>query len=385
VEISRLDLARLTIGKGVANTAIRWLPFFLPTLALAFSAQTSTLALWLGLAEAAGLATFFAGRWLDAGHERLVIMVALVTVAVSSLVALVGTVEAFAACVVGLGGAAGFVTVGGHAWISARVPFSRRARFIGIYETSWASALLVGAPSIAALIKVFGWRGPFIAVALAAGAAALMISTIDDRQDAPDDSPSKSESLNRGPLGFDALIIIAIAASVAISGLTTIVVVGTWLDEVLGVSTGGVGMVAMAFGLAELVASSMSAGFADRFGIRRTVQISTLTTLAGLSAISLTGTSMVVAVLGLCLFFVGFEYSIVTSFSLVSEAMPEARGRIIGIGSATATLTRGIGVGSAGLLYEQHGIHGPVALSALAIATAFVLLGVLRRIRPDIR
>ena len=149
VTIGPADLMRLTFGKAVANTSLRWLPFFLPTLAVAFHASTATLAALLGLAEAAGLSTLAAGRWLDRGRERLVIVAALVTAALASTVALLGTVAAFAVSAVLLGAAAGYVTVGGHAWISARVPFDRRARFIGLYEISWASALLIGAPVVA--------------------------------------------------------------------------------------------------------------------------------------------------------------------------------------------------------------------------------------------
>lgn len=381
MEIGRSELIRLTAGKGVANTALRWLPFFLPTLAVAFRSSTPTLAVLLGLAEASGLATLFAGRWLDSGRERLVIIVSLVAVSVGSLVALQGSVWAFAVMAVLLGVASGYVTVGGHAWISARVPFDRRARFIGVFEISWASALLIGAPLVAILISLFGWRGPFVAVAVAALVAGFGVWTIDDGEQSHSEEP---KLVKKVPLTLDAWIIVVIAATVAITGLSTIVVAGTWLDEVLGVSTGGVGLVAMSFGLAELTASSSSAAFADRLGKRRTVQGAALATMVGLAVIAVTGTSLLIGALGLLIFFVGFEYSIVTSFSLVSEAMPEARGRTIGISSAISTLARGIGVAIAGFLYESFGIHGPVVLSSAAIAVAFLLLAVIARRRPEL-
>ena len=110
--IAAADLARLTAGKAVANTSLRWIPFFLPTLAIAFDASTALLALILGIAEASGLATIVAGRWLDAGRERFVIIVSLVAIAVACVVALAGTVPAFAIMAVLLGVAAGYVTVG---------------------------------------------------------------------------------------------------------------------------------------------------------------------------------------------------------------------------------------------------------------------------------
>lgn len=381
MEIGRSELARLTFGKGTVNTALRWLPFFLPTLALALDSSTATLAALLGIAEASGLSTVLVGRWLDAGHERMVVIAALLGVIASSALALIGSIWFFAAAMVILGASSGFATVGGHAWISARVAFDRRARFIGVYEVSWASALLVGVPIIALLIDAYGWRGPFIAVAFAAGIGAVLVAVIDDGELKARRFAPKSD---KTPISADAWLIIAASASVAAAGLTTIVIAGTWLDETLGVSTGGIGLVAMAFGVAELTASLSSSAFADRLGKRRTMQFSVTGILVGLGIIVTAGTSLLVGVVGLFVFFVGFEYSIVTSFSLVSEAMPEARGRTIAIGSATSTVSRGLGVAAAGVLYEAFDIKGPVVLSAITAVATLTLLSIVARRRPDL-
>lgn len=380
MEIGRSELAKLTFGKGTINTAIRWLPFFLPTLAIAYDSSTATLALLLGIAEASGLSTYFVGRWLDAGRERLVIVLALGGVVLSSALALVGSIWFFAAAAVVIGVAAGNVTVAGHAWISARVPFKRRARFIGVYEFSWAGALLIGVPLVAMLISVFGWRGPFIAVAIVAIISAAFVATIDDGEGARRDmAPS-----DKTPITTDAWFIIAAGAMVAMAGLTTIVIAGTWLDEALGVSTGGVGLVAMAFGAAELIASMSSAAFADRLGKRRSVQFSVSGLLVGLAIIAITGSSLLIGTIGLFIFFVGFEYAIVTSFSLVSEAMPDSRGKALGVGNALSTLARGVGVALAGVLYENFDVHGPLALSAAAAICTLALLSVVAHRRPDL-
>ena len=378
--IAAADLARLTGAKAVANTSLRWIPFFLPTLALAFDARTALLAAVLGIAEASGLATLVAGRWLDAARERFVIIVALVSISLASVIALIGSVPAFAVMAIILGAAAGYVTVGGHAWISARVPFDRRARFIGIYEISWAMALLIGAPIVAGLIGLFGWRGPFVAAAIASLIAAVAVGSIKDGERV--EAPKVRAALAR--LGSDVWIVIGAAAGTSMAGLTTIVVAGTWLDEELGVSTAGVGLVAMLFGAAELLASTSSSAFADRVGKRRSMQVSVTGVLVGLGIISVAGSSLLIGVIGLVVFFVGFEYSIVTSFSLVSEALPEARGRAIGVGSAISTLARGIGVFAAGFLYEAFGIVGPATLSAAAAVVSLAFLFAVSRKRPDL-
>jgi DHA1 family inner membrane transport protein len=381
VDIRRSELAKLTLGKATLNTSLRWMPFFLPTLAFAFKSSTSTLALLLGIAEACGLTTVFVGRRLDAGHERLVMIVSLVGVVVASGLALVGSIWLLAAAVVVLGVSSAHITVAGHAWISARVSFERRAKFIGLFETSWAAALLVGVPSVALLISVFGWRGPFVAVAMVAIIAAISIGIIDDDVGIarPDDSAQ-----GKTPISFDAWLIIGASALLAMAALTTVVVAGTWLDESLGVSTGGIGLVAIAFGVAELIASAGSSAFADRLGKLRTVQFSTTGALIGLGVIASAQTSLLIGTTGLLILFVCFEYSIVTTFSLVSESMPEARGRALAVGNATGMLLRGTGMAVSGFLYHSFGIRGPVTLSVLAALLTLVLLTITARRRPDL-
>ena len=374
-------LAKLTVGKGTANTAIRWLPLFLPTLAIAFDSTTAVLALLFGLAEAAGLSTLLTGSLMDAGRERLVIIVALLSLVVASALALTGSIWLLGAAMIIIGAASGNITVAGHAWISARASFNRRARFIGIYEFSWASALLIGVPIIALLINWFGWRAPFIAIAVLAVLAALGVATVNDGERSNEPTPRKGD---KTPITTDAWLVIGAAASIAFTGLSLAVVTGTWLDETLGVSTGGVGLVAILFGIAELIGSMSSSAFADRLGKRRSMQCSIGFVLVGLAVVAFAGSSLLIGATGLLIFFLGFEYAIVTSFSLVSEAMPESRGRALGVGNATSTVLRGIGVAVSGLLFERSGIHASVLLAVGGAIAALVFLAVIAPRRPDL-
>jgi hypothetical protein len=160
----RRTLARLTGAKTVTNVALRWIPPFLPTLERAFGATTTQLTTVLGVGEAAGLSTVFVGRHLDRGRERAV-MIGARPRGASAVLALAGTLTAFAISFFVLVLGVSNFTVAGQAWISHRVDYRWRARSIGLYETSWAIALLAGAPLVAVLINVFGWRGPFVAIA----------------------------------------------------------------------------------------------------------------------------------------------------------------------------------------------------------------------------
>ena len=372
-------LARLTAAKAVSNSAFRWMAFFLPTLVVAFSASTGQLTTVLGLGEMAGLAMLLVGRHLDRDRERTMVVLSLGLTAVGLLLATMGSLAAFAIGYLIVMVGVALCTVSGHAYLGRRVRFARRARAIGVFETSWASALLVGAPLAAVLITSFGWRGPFVVFSGLAVAVGLVLWAAEDRAVVLADASSAAALDERPRLTAKAWMTVAASSAIGITGLTTVVIAGTWLDEAFGLSTEGVGLIAMAFGAAELLASSSSAAIADRAGPGRATRAALILTTIGLVVMTQADSSLLLGAAGLFLFFVGFEFAIVTSFSIVSEAMPSARGRVLALNTGTGTVLRGFGVSMSGVLYGAFGINGPVGLSMATGLVAIALLAAVER------
>ncbi len=370
-----MRLARLTAAKAVANTALRWVPPFLPTLERAFGASTGQMTTILGVGEMAGLSTIGVGRYLDRGRERLVMTLALVAISVSSLVALVGTTFTFAIAFLLVVLGVANLTVAGHSTISRFVPYDGRARAIGLYETSWALALLIGAPLIAVLIQVFGWRGPYVLLAISCAAMAAWIWTAGARN-AVKEPIEAATPIGIGSLPFRAWAVIVGSALLAMSGLSVFAISGKWLDTAFGVSTGGLGLVAMGFGAFELIASTGSAGFADRIGKFRATLLGIALLLGGQVVMVIADDALWVGVLGILAFLCGFEFAFVTSLSLVTEAMPESRGTTIALSNGVGTVARGSGTIASGFLFTRWGIEGTLSMSAVAasVATACFVL-----------
>ena len=384
--VDRRTLGRLTAAKTVTNVALRWIPPFLPTLERAFGATTTQLTTVLGVGEAAGLSTIFVGRHLDRGRERVVMITSLGLVAASAVLALAGTLATFAVSFFMVVLGVSNLTVAGQAWISHRVDYRWRARSLGLYETSWAIALLAGAPIVAVLINVFGWRGPFVAIAIASIAAAGLVavtlpppdaSVTIDRVDVGDAEPTaRPASTSITPRAW--LVMIG-SACIAMAGLSVFVISGSWLDDGFGVSTGGVGAVAMLFGATELVSSLGSAAFADRLGKLRTTLGGVAGLLAGLVIMVTADDQLWMGIVGLVVFLLGFELAFVVSLSLVSESMPDARGSTLAVSNAVGTVARASGAVASGWLYGAHGIGGTAALSATAAIVAVTSLLFSRR------
>ena len=385
-------LARLTAAKTVTNVALRWLPPFLPTLERAFGATTTQLTTVLGVGEMAGLSTVFVGHHLDRGRERVVMIAGLGLVGASAVLALAGSVAAFAVSFFVLVLGVSNLTVAGQVWISHRVDYRWRARSLGLYETSWAIALLAGAPIIAVLINLFGWRGPFTAIAIACALAALLVArTLPAGGPSPQLDPIDPIDATGSvePTGVPrstsitarAWLVMMGSATIAMAGLSVFVVSGSWLDDAFGVSTGGIGAVAMLFGATELTASLGSAAFADRIGKLRTTLVGLFALLVGLAIMMTADDRLWVGVAGLIVFLLGFELAFVVSLSLVSEAMPDARGTTMAASNAVGTVARASGAVLSGWLYGIHGIGGTAALSAAAAIVAVGSLLLSRRLR----
>lgn len=381
-------LARLTAAKTVVNVALRWIPPFLPTLERAFGATTTQLTTVLGVGETAGLSTIFVGRHLDRGRERAVMIGALGLVGASAVLALAGTLATFAVAFFILVLGVANLSVAGQAWISHRVDYRWRARSLGLYETSWAIALLAGAPVVAVLINAFGWRGPFVAIAIACVLAAVLVAATLPAHvpvRALDGNESVDGATPPASINARAWLVMVGSATIAMAGLSVFVISGSWLDDAFGVSTGGIGAVAMLFGATELTSSLGSAAFADRLGKLRTTFGGLATLLVGLALMVSADDQLWMGIGGLVVFLFGFELAFVVSLSLVSESMPDARGSTLAVGNAVGTVARAGGAVLGGWLYGVHGINGAAGLAAVAAVVSVSSLVISRRLRPSRR
>ena len=192
----------------------------------------------------------------------------------------------------------------------------------------------------------------------------------------PSTKQAESAAAGATRLTLRAWLVVIGSATMAMAGLSVFVISGSWLNDEFGVSTGGLGLIVMGFGAFELIASGGSAALADRIGKMRSALGGLVVLACGLAVMLSADDRLAIGVIGILMLLIGFEYGFVTSLSLVSEAMPEARGSTLAVGNAVGTLARGSGTILSGWLYGIHGIAGTAALSAaaaIAAATCFML------------
>lgn len=367
--LSRASLVTLWSGRALGNWSLRFTYSFLPTIARGVGIPLETAGLVAGARELAGVAGPGLARLVDRGARRTALAISLLVLAVASVVAAIGGSAAFAVGMVAAGLAKVAYDVAANAWIGDHVPFERRGRVTGAFETSWAVAFLVGVPVTAVLIDTWSWRAPFIGVAILAAFVALLVPGVFAPDHAAPVPKGSRHHLRPAALAFYAAVFLQ-----SLGPQLVFASYGAWLEEDFGLGVAAVGSATIVFGLAELAASGGSSFLTDRLGKRRSMGLGLGVLVPLLLAFGLVGDNRTLAVAVLGLAFLAFEFSLVSGIPLASEIDPDARSRSVGTTYAAMTGARAIGAAGGVALFAAHGIGWTGAVGAAVTLGAIVVL-----------
>jgi predicted MFS family arabinose efflux permease len=270
-----------------------------------------------------------------------------------------------------------------QAYMSAQIPYERRARGLGIVEYAWALAGIIGLSVSGLLIERFSWRTPFFVMGVALLVAFVVFGTLPKTRQAdrpPALAPWRWRLAGelRQMLSLEEHARSAWSAIIA-NGLNVFavahigIVYGTWLGEAYGLRTAQLGLVALTLGVADLLGSVLVSVLTDRFGKYRSFFVSTVAVTLAYAALPSIDISLVAAVAGLFVARFTFETSIVSNLSLLSEQIPSQRGQVLALGAVGVT----IGVAFAGVTgpaaYTAWGVPGLGYVAAGASCLAAIL------------
>jgi predicted MFS family arabinose efflux permease len=244
---------------------------------------------------------------------------------------LVGAVVGFAL----LGLAKPLVDISAQVYVSERVPYEGRARYLGILEMSWAGGLLVGAPVAGWLIENWTWEAPFWVLgslgALGIGLALLFLDHNDElisaRSARAEDSSSRQ--------------VVLVLLAVGLFGFANeaiLVTLGGWMEGTFSMTLLALGGVGTLLGLSELVGEGAMAGFTDRIGKRNSLGLGLGVATASLLALSLTAHLLVPAMVALLVTTISMEFGYISAIPLMTELRPSGRTRVLAL-SVVATGT----------------------------------------------
>jgi len=373
--------ARLILNIGVAglcrfilNTSRRFVYPFAPVLSRGLGVPLTAITSLIALNWATGIMAIFVGPVTDRLGYRFMMIAGMILLAVGLLVS--GFFPLYAVVLIAL-----FLAALGkavfdpavQAYISEQVPYRRRGLAIGFLEYSWAGSALVGIPALALIIDRFGWRSPFFLMGLLAllGIAALFV-LIPRQKDHASLHPKISlkaawqrvlqEKTTRGALAFIFLV------SAANDNL--FVAYGAWMEKSFGLGIVTLGLGTSAIGLAELLGETLTATLADRIGLKRSVMTGLALCVIFYAMLPFVGQTITMAFVGLFLIFVTFEFMMVTSVSMATELLPEARATMMASYMGAAGLGRVVGALIGGPVWLTGGIFATGLVSAFISALA---------------
>lgn len=274
-----------------------------------------------------------------------------------------------------------------HAYAGDKVPYQRRGTAVAIIEFSWSVSYILGIPLAGFLIGRFGWSAPFGTLGLLGLLSILVVQLIfpSDRAQFQHDQGSARPALFKN-LGSvitygPALAGLAIGVCVAAANETINLIFGVWIEDSFGVQLLALGAASIVIGLSELSGEGLVWMVTDRLGKIRSVTIGIGLNCAAALLLPIIGKSLPGALVGLFLFYITFEFSLVSSLPLLTELMPGVRATLLAANIAAFSLGRAAGAWLAAPIY----VYGIWASSLLAVGfnllAMFALFWLARSVR----
>lgn len=384
--VTRLILMSMGI-KLLVDTSVQVFNPYLATIANGLGVSLVTLGQLVALRSAAGLVVPVIGAQADRFGYRPVIRGCLMLSAVGLLLVGVGhgiVLTAVAMTLMGVGFAGFLPTL--HAYLSSHLPYHRRGRGLGIVEYAWALAGIVGLWPLGHLIAWAGWRSAFVVLAVGVAVASVLVGrfpTTDD--DAQPTSPPSTEpfSLRRfldlGSGRRSAWGAIVAGGFIFFAGTNVQLIYGSWLERSYGLGAGELGTTALLVGCALLVGSVAASLVSDSLGKRRSVLFGVIGMIGANLLLPVFDVGRVPAILGSMLSLAVLEFAIVSHIPLVSEQVPEQRGKVLSLATGVSLVGRSLGsiTGPWVLTTFGIGVLGPMA-AVIASGAIVALLGFVR-------
>ena len=365
----RPALLLLTGARLVINTAHRMTSPFLPVIARGLGIPLEQAGALVAARSAAAMATPVVVTAARKRDRRLVIQLGIAmfvagAVLTAAINAFVGALFGFA--VMGLGKAV--FDVSGQAYLSDRTPYSKRARYIALFEVTWAAGFLVGAPAVGLIIERWGWEAAFY---VTGGLAALAV--LGAQRFVQHDEPGDGE---RGRLVLDRSSVALLVAAGLFSGAAEFisVVLGAWFEDSFMIALGAIAGLTALIGLFELSGSSLTAAITDRLGKRRAVMTGLIVGAAGYLLMAIGRDVLVLGVGAAMLAFAAFEFTIVSTFPLASEAVPNARARFLALVVVTINAGRTVAAFFGTRVFVSLGFGANALLAVVLNLVAFGLV-----------
>lgn len=252
-----------------------------------------------------------------------------------------------------------------QAYLGDHIAYQQRGRALALTELGWSLSFIIGVPLMGLAIARFGWRSPFSIMAVL-GIVASVILKARLPYDKPDPTHRPNLWKTSGLLltSTAALAGVIMGAAFSMANELVTLVFGVWLEESFGLQVTALGATAALIGFAELGGELFSAGLVDRLGKIVSVMLGLILNCLAALALALLSHKLGIALACLFLFFLTFEFTIVSTIPVLTEILPEARATVMAVTITMVAVGRALGDLISPWLYEfgKHQEGLPVLL-----------------------
>jgi predicted MFS family arabinose efflux permease len=231
-----------------------------------------------------------------------------------------------------------------QSYLGDHVSYAQRGLVMALSELAWSISAIVGVPLVGFLIARQGWLAPFPLLVLLGLLSFGLLMRILPRDPAISTAqPNLWANLRRVftyPPALAGLVMVMLYSTA--NELVTFVY-GVWIEDRFALAIASLGAAALGIGLAELGGESLVGALTDRLGKQRSIAIGLLLNCLAALVLVAFGRWLPGALAGLFLFYLTFEFTLVSGIPLMSEILPPARGTLLAAHMALISLGRALG------------------------------------------
>jgi predicted MFS family arabinose efflux permease len=269
-----------------------------------------------------------------------------------------------------------------QAYLGDRVPYANRARVLGITEFAWSLSAIIGVFLVGLIIARQGWMAPFPLIALLGGLSFILLAWMLPKDPAAQvGTPGFLHNMAKVFSYPPAVAALVMAALYTAANEVITLVYGVWVEQSFSLSITSLGATAIAIGIAELGGETIVTAFTDKIGKRRAIGIGIIGNSLAAITLPTFGRWLPGALIGLFLFYLTFEFTMVSGIPLMTEIIPSARATMLAAHMATIALGRSAGDLLAPVLFSQPLIPGMAGNAIVAIIFNLCALVALRQVK----
>jgi len=376
----RIQIPAIIATRVVINTMIRMVYPFLPVFGRGLGVDLDLLSLAVTFRSVAGVFGPFLAAIADRRGRKAGILFGVTLFTIGA--ALLGFWPSYPAFVLTL-----ILTILGNfvfipsmqAYLGDHVPYSRRGLALALTEFGWSLSFILGVPLMGFLIARWGWVAPFpflsFAGLLSLGLLAWLL---------PHDRPMTNQEWNiwrnlGGVLSYQpALAGLLLGLLITAANEVVNLVFGVWMEDSFGLKITALGAASAVIGLSELGGESLVSLITDRIGKSYAIAAGLALNCLAALLLPVLGGSLPGALTGLFLFYITFEFTLVSCIPLMTEVMPQARATLMATFVAATSLGRALGASASSSLY-QHGFAFTILAAVIFNLAALLALRFLAR------